>query len=292
MNDISKKVSSLWRRHFEDISSQWDDYYKGSDYDSYAKQERARYAVSFVEKYVPGGKRVLDVGCGTGQVACMLAEKGYEVVGIDYSPEMIGLARQNAEGLGVGAKAKFVVGEIESLALKGMRFNAIVALGYFEYIFKPNPVIAAIKALLSPSGICVAQIWNRWRLPRLLDLRDGPFKFFNPLAYMSKALHKAGQLSERVLGKPKKMSEGPPPLIRRWYSPALLDRLMSEEGLAKCDHVGHLFAGISYDGIRRVPDGAAFPLERLIVGMSLKAPFEKLQLLGENYIGVYKYEKA
>ena len=56
MNDISKAVSSDWRRHFEGISSRWDDYYKGSDYDSYAKQERARYAVDFVKNTFPAEK--------------------------------------------------------------------------------------------------------------------------------------------------------------------------------------------------------------------------------------------
>ena len=287
MNDISKAVSSDWRRHFEGISSGWDDYYKGSDYDSYAKQERARYAVSFVEKYVPVGKRVLDVGCGTGQVACMLAQKGYEVVGIDYSPEMIKLSRQNAESMGLGAKTKFVVGEIEALVSKGRRFDAIVALGYFEYILAPIPVIASVNALLGPSGICIAQIWNRWRLPRLLDFRDGPCKLFNPLAYVSKALQKTEVFAERVLGRPRKNMAGPAPLIRKWYSPVLLDRLMSEAGLSKCDHAGHLFAGLGYDGKRLVPDRAAFVLERLMVELARKRIFGKLQLLGENYIGVY-----
>ena len=213
--------------------------------------------------------------------------QGYEVVGIDYSPEMIRLSRQNAESMGLEAKTKFVVGEIESLVPRGGRFDAIVALGYFEYILVPGPVIAAVKALLRPSGICIAQIWNRWRLPRLLDFRDGPYKFFNPLTYVSKALQKTEEFSQRVLGRPRKETDGSPPLIRKWYSPVLLDRLMSEARLFKRDHAGHLFAGLGYDGKRMVPDRAAFVLERLLLEVARKPPFEKLQFLGENYIGVY-----
>src|SRR5919202_5343810 len=45
------------------------------------------------------GERVLDLGCGTGQLTQKIAEHGADVVGLDASPDMIGQARQNFPSL-------------------------------------------------------------------------------------------------------------------------------------------------------------------------------------------------
>src|SRR5438477_11888349 len=54
---------------------------------------------------LPPGARLLDLCCGTGQLAGMLAARGYRVSGLDISPRMLAFARQNAPG------AEFVVGD-------------------------------------------------------------------------------------------------------------------------------------------------------------------------------------
>ena len=41
-------------------------------------------------------ERILDLGCGTGQLTAKIADAGAEVVGLDASPDMIGQARQNS----------------------------------------------------------------------------------------------------------------------------------------------------------------------------------------------------
>ncbi|MFI9228657.1 class I SAM-dependent methyltransferase [Streptomyces rimosus] len=48
------------------------------------------------------GARALDVGCGTGELACYLHALGYSVLGIDYAPSAIDASRQAAAGLGAG----------------------------------------------------------------------------------------------------------------------------------------------------------------------------------------------
>ncbi|GAB4570882.1 MAG: class I SAM-dependent methyltransferase [Anaerolineae bacterium] len=47
------------------------------------------------------GRRILDLGCGTGTAACWYATNSYRVTGIDRSAEMLAVARAKAEGLGV-----------------------------------------------------------------------------------------------------------------------------------------------------------------------------------------------
>jgi SAM-dependent methyltransferase len=72
-------------------------------------------------------RRVLDLGCGTGGHAVPLAARGYEVVGVDRSPDMLERAR------GRGSSARFEFGEISSVDL-GETFDAVLmmfaVLGY------------------------------------------------------------------------------------------------------------------------------------------------------------------
>ena len=82
----------------------------------------------FLEEVLSSGpsRRVLDVGCGTGEHARFLAEHGFEVVGLDASEEMIEKAREGELPPGV----RFVVGdlaEVESL-VEG-EFGGAICLG-------------------------------------------------------------------------------------------------------------------------------------------------------------------
>src|SRR3569833_32276 len=45
------------------------------------------------------GERILDLGCGTGQLTKQIAERGADIIGVDASPDMIGQARQNFPGI-------------------------------------------------------------------------------------------------------------------------------------------------------------------------------------------------
>src|SRR5512138_3347307 len=45
---------------------------------------------------LPVGSRILDLACGTGQLAAVLAERGFRVTGLDSSPQMLAFARSHA----------------------------------------------------------------------------------------------------------------------------------------------------------------------------------------------------
>ena len=61
--------------------------------------------------HVPGDASILDLCCGTGQLAQVLTERGYRVTGLDGSREMLKFARQNAPGV------KFVLSDARSFTL-------------------------------------------------------------------------------------------------------------------------------------------------------------------------------
>ena len=57
-------------------------------------QAWANYLDQLISKYKAPGKELIDLGCGTGSISLKLAQKGYNVLGIDYSEEMLSQADQ------------------------------------------------------------------------------------------------------------------------------------------------------------------------------------------------------
>jgi 2-polyprenyl-3-methyl-5-hydroxy-6-metoxy-1,4-benzoquinol methylase len=73
-----------------------------------------------------GGRKVLDVGTGTGRAAIALARRGAAVTGVDASSEMIAVARRRAAEAGV--EVRFDAGDAHGLAFADRSFEAVVCL--------------------------------------------------------------------------------------------------------------------------------------------------------------------
>lgn len=72
------------------------------------------------------GKRVLDAGCGTGALAVEAARRGADVVAIDISPTLVGLARERTPHELGGGRIDFRVGDMLDVSLG--RFDHVVAM--------------------------------------------------------------------------------------------------------------------------------------------------------------------
>ncbi|MGI0070631.1 MAG: class I SAM-dependent methyltransferase [Thermoplasmata archaeon] len=96
--------------------------------------------------------RVLDVGCGTGENALYLANRGHEVWGVDFAPTAIERARGKA--LSRARPVEFRVASALELARLGERFDTIADCGLFHTLLDPHrPVYAEnVRASLVPGG--------------------------------------------------------------------------------------------------------------------------------------------
>jgi 2-polyprenyl-3-methyl-5-hydroxy-6-metoxy-1,4-benzoquinol methylase len=78
---------------------------------------------------------VLDVGCGTGELAMFLARQGHDVLGIDLSRRAIQRAREKARGRRIGAEfAVWDALDLGSLARSGFRFDTVVDSAMFHVL--------------------------------------------------------------------------------------------------------------------------------------------------------------
>ncbi len=90
------------------------------------------------------GQRVLDVGCGTGVVAITARRAGATVTGLDLTPELLAVAKENAAIAEVDDIA-WKQGDVENLPFQDGEFD--VVLSQFAHMFAPRPEIA-IKEML------------------------------------------------------------------------------------------------------------------------------------------------
>ena len=97
------------------------------------------------------GRRVLDLGCGTGLIAEYLSDRsGAHVTGLDYVPDAI---RQACERTRAKAdKLDFVVGDINALALPPSAYDVIVSIDTIYFSEDYTATIAALAEALRPGG--------------------------------------------------------------------------------------------------------------------------------------------
>lgn len=98
---------------------------------------------------LPVQAKILDIGCGPGRDAKIFSEQGFEVRGIDFSHEMVELARRNAP------HCAFDVMDIEKLAFFPETFDGVWASCALLHIPKNNmlAVLQKIHAILKPEGL-------------------------------------------------------------------------------------------------------------------------------------------
>lgn len=114
------------------------------------------------QQRVPG--RLLDVGCGLGELVCEARRRGWESLGVDRNPSAV--ARANARG------ASAVCLDVERDAVASGAFEAITCLDVFEHFRSPRTILGKLQQALVPGGLLlVVTIDNAGLLARLSGSR-------------------------------------------------------------------------------------------------------------------------
>jgi SAM-dependent methyltransferase len=113
-----------------------------------------------------GAHRVLDVGCGAGDNARILAARGHRVWGITHSEDEAALARRHCECVWVG--------DVESMPLPVDvdPFDVVLMSHVLEHLVAPRETLLRLAQMIRPHGWLVAAVpnmaywWVRWRILR------------------------------------------------------------------------------------------------------------------------------
>lgn len=106
------------------------------------------------------GERILDLGCGTGQLTQKIAERGAEVTALDASPEMIGQARQNYPHL------KFVLQDAAKMEFNG-EFDAVFSNAALHWILDAATVAGGVARALKSGGRFVAEMGGKGNIAEI-----------------------------------------------------------------------------------------------------------------------------
>lgn len=124
---------------------------------------------------------VLDVGCGTGPHMRKLRKRGYQVAGMDGSPEMLEEARL------LNPKSDIRLGEVDAIPFEAEAFDVVLCIEVLRYLENPLPCLREIHRVLKPGGVAlvtaaplfslngywmVNRLANRIRLGNLVRLKQ------------------------------------------------------------------------------------------------------------------------
>lgn len=178
------------------------------------------------------GATVLDVGCGTGRHAVELAKRGFRVTGVDFSPEMLRVARGKAAVEGVAVE--FVEADARTLDL-GRSFDAAICLceGGLSLIETSDQaerhdreILSAIARHVRPSGPFLCTTLNGYSAIRQMNDEAVQSGMFDPATMLSQYLDD-WSLPEGV----RRMT-----IRERLFIAPEVVRMLDDAGF-RCDHV-------------------------------------------------------
>ena len=108
--------------------------------------EYEELVLPLVARHLRGARRVLDIGCGEGQVARHLAGLGIEVVGVDPTTTQIAVARERAGG------PRYAEARADALPCRDGAFDAVLLCLALEHVDAFETAIAEVARTLEPGG--------------------------------------------------------------------------------------------------------------------------------------------
>jgi len=139
---------------FDRVANSYDSWYdsaRGAMYDRFEKQ-----AIDSLLADIAQQSRLLEVGCGTGHWSRYFSDKGFEVTGIDRSPEMIKIARQKHI-----PNSRFEIADGRNLPFEDESFDVAAAITVLEFTTEPEKIISEmVRCVKKSKGVLIIGVLN------------------------------------------------------------------------------------------------------------------------------------
>ena len=156
MTAIAKETQTS--KEFDQLKARLKTTWMTGDYDVFSRFMEKDAERFFRRLGVASGTRLLDVGCGAGQLALIAARAGAQVVGCDIATNWLEKARARAatEGLEI----TFEEGDAESLPFEDAQFDAAISLIGAMFAPRPDLVAAELTRVCRPGGMIAMANWT------------------------------------------------------------------------------------------------------------------------------------
>lgn len=128
------------------------------------------YYQSVFKRFGLEPKLILDMGCGTGNITVPMAEKGYDMIGLDCSEEMLEIAAEKARA--AGHDILFLQQDMTDFELYGTVDAMVCALDGINYLTGDGQVsdmLGLLHYYLNPGGIFIFDINTEYKFKNILD---------------------------------------------------------------------------------------------------------------------------
>lgn len=151
------------------IAPYYDRLMTGVDYDGWAD-----YLCGIFDEIAPGKvKRILDIGCGTGEMTVRMAKRGYDVTGTDISQEMLSLAESKARAGDLNIT--FALQDMRMLRMANKVDAVICCLDGMNYMCEKGDLLRCMKsvrACLNDGGIFCFDMNTPYKFENIYGTRD------------------------------------------------------------------------------------------------------------------------
>ena len=155
---------------YETLAAMYDALMDDVDYEAWAD-----YIDRMLQKHGGPGKRLLDLGCGTGCISIPLAQRGYQVTGVDISEEMLAAAREKSRALQLDIdwrKQDLISLQLFDEAGNEMVFDAAIAtFDVFNHLTDPEDLqmlFHTLNPLLTDEGVLLFDVQTPYKLREYL----------------------------------------------------------------------------------------------------------------------------
>lgn len=156
MTSVTEIPEGAIREHNSTPSATWSSAARGYD-------EISRGILDAIEHCINGlvpapDERILDVATGTGWSARRLAERGFDVRGVDFAPEMLSAAKEIAAARNL--EIPFDLGDAEALPYRDTAFDAVISTFGVMFVQRPEDAAAELSRVCRPGGRLALATWT------------------------------------------------------------------------------------------------------------------------------------